>query len=162
MTNQKPRKLLSIDLLKGISIILVLLTHVNMSAQQKNGIFAHFWIFAAVCIFMIVSAYNYSMRGAKDYFTPGVFLPRVLRTLLPWIIVWLVEIIYRSLFTEYSLSIHRLILLFLNGGNGPGGYYIPMLFQLLIVFPILYKLLEDEKTRLKMSFFCSAFVMNSL
>lgn len=156
MTNQR---LLSIDLLKGISIILVLLTHVNMTAQQKVSIFANLWIFAAVCIFMIVSAYNYSMRGAEDYYTPGVFLPRLLRILFPWIIIWLVEIIYLSLFTESPLSLHRLILLFLNGGNGPGGYYIPMLFQLLIVFQILYQLLEDEKTRLKMSCFLLLFCL---
>lgn len=48
------------------------------------------------------------------------------------------------------------IFAFLTGGWGPGAYYIPLLFQLLLIFPILYRTYQ----RNAMEGFCKVFALS--
>lgn len=140
---------LSLDVLKAISIILIILTHVNVTDAQRSELLYNFWVYPAVPIFMVISAFNYTERGVESWFSSGVFLKRCGRLLIPYVIVFAIEII-RSVYLNGKIgSAISIISSFLCGGGGPGGYYIAMLFQLLVIFPVVYSLLKPQESRLK-------------
>lgn len=146
----EPIRIQSIEYLKAIAIVLVIVTHV-LSQSQKLKVGASFWIYMAVPIFMILSGYTYSLSvskkritNIKQYFNRELMIARISRLIIPYLIVVVVEVLlYYIIPVIYPASgvalqpIKELLFKFLQGGRGPGSYYIPILIQLLFIFPFM-------------------------
>ena len=128
-----------INLIKSFSIIAVIILH-TIPSNILFTIFAPFHIWHAVPIFIMIAGMNstlsafkqgefnflneYSVYKLKKYFQ---------RILIPFSIVWLVEIYVLILRNEATTG--KIILTFFTGGIGPGSYFTPLFIQHLIVFP---------------------------
>ena len=75
------------------------------------------------------------------------------RILIPYSMMFIAEVILQSLTKSAKMNS---IFAFLTGGWGPGAYYIPLLFQLLLIFPILYRTYQ----RNAMEGFCKVFALS--
>ena len=118
----------------------------------------------AVPIFMVLSGYlltrSYNHRGYEDLLSvlsPKVVVPLFLRYVLPFLLLLPFEIRYALKKAQVS-SISELLTGLACGGWGPGGYYVCMLFQLIIVFPFIWYLVK----RLRAWGFVCCFILNFL
>lgn len=134
-----------IDLLKSISIIFVIIQH-SYTLNLLDKYFASFYILQSVSVFIILSGYNLSQSYEKnnvntllELYSPHVIVKRFKRILIPFTFIWIVQIVLIIIVRE-RLPLGRIITNYLTGGEGPGGYYVPTLIQLTILFPIIYKI----------------------
>ena len=139
-----------IDILKIISIIMVVFFHTTDAIKITN---------IAVPIFLVITGFNLAqsitIRGHesfKTYYSPAVLWKRINRFLLPYLIFVICEII--ALACENRLSFSMLAN-FILGGYGPGSYYTPLVFQILLFFPFIFYLLKRHKSCIFLFFFIS-------
>ena len=135
-----------IDYLKGIAIIMVILTHVGFASDivKTNFLFPYF-IYMAVPIFMLITGFNYAnsyiKRNCNDFkqmYNLKLLITRFLRLTIPFIIILLLEYICHF----PGIIKHSFMLNFFQGGIGRGNYYFPIMLQLIFIFPILYHYLK--------------------
>lgn len=132
-----------LDYLKAICVIMVIITHYEWA--DKTSPFFTMLINMAVPVFMIVSGYNFAMSNRKKaegklskMYGWSMIKPKLIRFLVPFFAICLIEML---LLVAENREIHPLRL-FLLGAYGPGSYYVPIMLQLLIIFPIIYILVE--------------------
>lgn len=133
----------NIDWLKTLCILLVIYIHaVPREVQMLLG--RPFYLPHAVPVFMILFGYNRvksaERRDLEDidelYDSPFIF-KQLKSVLLPYIVLWLfVELPYWRAIGELNIS--ELFLSFIQGGRGPGGYFIVLMVQAILLFPLLY------------------------
>ena len=125
-----------IDVLKGFSILFVLLNH-SLPFYFKKGILFCLWGELAVPTFLLIQVYHYFRRGKKK--TNIVTLCK--RIFLPFLTAQLI-VFFISIFVNND--IHRVLTnVCKSGGLGPGEYYIWIYIQFLILLP-LFKLLSNK------------------
>lgn len=134
-----------LDYLKAICVILVVITHYDW-ASKSSYIFTMV-INMAVPIFMIISGYNFAMSNKKKtdgsilaMYSPKMIFPKLERFLAPFFIICIIEII---ILAEEEMHINP-FRIFVMGAYGPGSYYVPLMIQLLIIFPIIFILVEKS------------------
>lgn len=142
---KKKQRIQFIDYLKAICVIMVIITHYDWN-EKTTPIFTML-INMAVPIFMIVSGYNMAMSNLKK--TDGriknmygwkLLKPKLVRFLLPFFAVCLIEIIILVIEGKH-LDLFRIFVL---GAYGPGSYYVPILLQMLILFPLIFILMRKS------------------
>jgi peptidoglycan/LPS O-acetylase OafA/YrhL len=136
-----------IDILKGIGMVLVIITHYNWTSREKLNYLFPFWVSPAVPIFIIISGYVYSMsyerNGVKtlpDGYRYRFVINKIIRYTIPFLMAYLVEVIFyikSGNFTPYDLLVN-----FISGGTGPGSYYYPIMIQFIFVFPFVYSIVK--------------------
>lgn len=149
------------DYVKVLMKTFIIVAHVPLitGAMRADLQFA-FWIDQAVPFFWLISAflfnlafYRHGSERPRDELRRDRLAPRLKRVVVPYTIVFSVLLllvfrqsdIYASASQLVGIDIphSRSMLLpatlvdYLCGGNGPGGYYIPMLFQMYLVLPFL-------------------------
>lgn len=161
---KNPTRLMAIDYLKALAIVLVIINH-SLSEDLQLKIGGPFWISMAVPIFMIVSGFTYAMSADrnkidsfKEYFTRELIIKRLSRFILPFVFIFALELVLKSLvaieFQSPSMKKDSSLLLsFLSGGGGPGGYYVPLLVQLVFIFPCIYFLYKRSPLNTILLFF---------
>ncbi len=134
-----------LDYLKAVCVIMVIITHYDWT--DKTSPFFTMLINMAVPVFMIVSGYNFAMSNRKNaegklkkMYGWDVLKPKLIRFLVPFFAICIIEIIL--LYIE-DRSIHPLRI-FLLGAYGPGSYYVPVMLQLLVIFPVIYVLVAKN------------------
>lgn len=150
------KRIYFLDYMKAISVLMVIITHIDWA--EKNLFQFLFIINMAVPIFMIISGFNFDMSYTKRIqareatlgrpatiweqlqimYSPANLWPRIVRFATPFIPIAILEWILKSV-AHVEVSVPRLFLL---GGFGPGSYYVPLLFELLAIFPIIYLLVK--------------------
>lgn len=136
----------NIDLLKTISIILVILVHsLPRDVQMLIGrplILQH-----AVPIFMVLFGYNRVKSVEKKNITQTIELykwdyvwKQIKTILVPYILVWLMFEFPMGRYLEATPI--EFIRSFALGGRGPGGYFIVLMIQAILFFPILYHIFK--------------------
>lgn len=132
-----------VDVLKGISVIFVIITHYNWSEKQRLiGLFP-FFVDMAVPIFMIISGYVFT----KSYIKKGIvcfenayelplILKRLLRYVIPFMMAYVIELAWFFVFGD-GLNGHDIVANFFGGGIGQGSYYFPMLIQITFFLPVI-------------------------
>lgn len=149
-----PHYMLQIDLLKGLAIISVLMLHTLPASILAASAF-HFHIAQAVPIFIVLMSFSaYRSFGRKVEPTTHLlldFYPRYLRErTIRYLVPLLVFILAVSAMLRYHLSAppetmfndltSRMECLFnipCYPLEGPGGYFLPLLFQLIIILPLM-------------------------
>lgn len=137
------------DVLKGICILIVIVTHCNWTAQERLAFFFPYWINMAVPVFMVVTGFLYanSVNAAKsfrDLYSFEILSGKVLRLAVPFTIAWLIEqaafaVQYRSLFFS---SFPEMAANYLSGASGPGSYYFPIMVQFVFLAPLLLQMIR--------------------
>ncbi len=140
------------DMLKGICIIFVLINHFIDAEDQELKIFFPYWGDMAVPLFMILSGYLYAesyKRNKIESFSQAYefsfVLKKVFRFAIPFFLLFIVEMMLERGYLGTGYSLFEMAMLFLRGGNGPGGYYIPMLIQFIFLFPVIYFIIRRKK-----------------
>jgi peptidoglycan/LPS O-acetylase OafA/YrhL len=158
-----------IDFLKGIACLSVILTH-TFDRDTFLSILGPFHINQAVPIFIIIAGYNgalfYQRRNflfsdcLKRYYDPSILFHRIKRIILPFSLIWMVQILIIIYFSniELNLGIEGLVASFLTGGWGPGSYFVPVILQHILLLPILYYIAMRGADRMILI----AFILNLL
>ncbi|MBS4537869.1 acyltransferase [Clostridium sp. D2Q-11] len=140
--NKKKNRLIAIDYLKTISILLVIFTHA-ISAKFNDRILGPFWIDMAVPIFMIISGLTYSLSAKRkdinkfsEWFIWDNLKKKLTRVLIPYAVIISIEVGAYTIIDPQSFG--KLLYKVTTGGWGPGSYYIPILLQLMVIFPLLF------------------------
>ena len=101
----------------------------------------------AVPVFMMITGYNFAMSterktdgSFKQMYSKEQIWPKLVRFIKPFIPVYIIEIILLLVTKEK----YNFLLLFFEGGIGPGSYYVPCLVQFLFVFPVIYALVKKN------------------
>lgn len=140
-----PQRIEFLDYLKAICVIMVIVTHYDWA--DKTSPFFTMLINMAVPVFMIVSGYNFAMSNRKKaegklgkMYGWSVIKPKLVRFLVPFFTICLIEI-GLLIIEEREIDPLRIFLL---GAYGPGSYYVPVMLQLLVIFPIIYILVDKN------------------
>lgn len=143
MEEAKKQRIDFLDYVKAICVIMVIITHYDWT-DKTSPAFTMF-INMAVPVFMIVSGYNFAMSNRKKaegrlgkMYGWNMMKPKLIRFLVPFFTICMIEI---ALLAFEDKNIHPLRI-FLLGGYGPGSYYVPIMLQLLVIFPIIYILVQ--------------------
>lgn len=153
-------RIVAVDYLKAIAAILVILTHA-LSKSQRLKIGGPFWISMAVPIFMIISGFTNALsadkaglNSIKKFYKKEELFREFSGILSPYFLIIFLEFFlafYQLFILEtgpfVSFTIKDYLLYFLTGGTTPGSYYIPILIQFVIVFPIMYILFKKSASK---------------
>lgn len=134
-----------LDVLKGICILLVILTHFDWTEGQTLRFLFPFWLNLAVPIFVIISGFLYTVSFEKKgisnikfaYDTKRV-LERIYRFLVPFLLIYGMELLLKIFVLEEKLTVGETLLQLLLGGYGPGSYYFQYMIQFIFIFPLIY------------------------
>lgn len=143
MKEENRKRIEFLDYVKAVCVIMVIVTHYDWS--DKTSPFFTMLINMAVPVFMIVSGYNFAMSNCKKadgklarMYGWNMIKPKLVRFLVPFFSICFIEI--GLLFIEErNINPFRIFLL---GAYGPGSYYVPVMLQLLVIFPLIYVLVE--------------------
>lgn len=134
-----------LDYLKAICVIMVIITHYDWA--DKTSPFFTMLINMAVPVFMIISGYNFAMSNSRKaggklrkMYGWDMMKPKLVRFLVPFFSICLLEI---ALLIINDREIHP-FRIFLLGAYGPGSYYVPVMLQMLVIFPIIYVLIDKN------------------
>lgn len=128
-----------IDYLKGVSIFLILLNHV---IYNLNEIYAPFWIFQAVPLFLLIQvfhtkrAFDSGKTTFKKWFSKKSIVKLLKRIFLPFVVV---QVIWTIIFVAQGQVPWGVI----EGGAGPGSYYVWIYLQFWLIIP-LFVFLKDK------------------
>ncbi|MBP9997263.1 MAG: acyltransferase family protein [Lachnospiraceae bacterium] len=132
-----------IDILKGISIIFVIITHYGWNEDQRLAALFPYYIDMAVPTFMVISGYVFSASYLKkgiihfeDAYELIHVVKRVIRYTIPFLVAYLLEVGF-TLYNNNEISFSGFVINFLKGGFGPGSYYYPEMIQLTFFLPVI-------------------------
>ena len=90
----------SIDMLKGVCIIFVIVTHFASSEETLRFLFP-LWIVMAVPLFMIISGYVYAgsyirndIKTFGDAYRPKFLIDKMIRYTIPYTVAWVIEFLW--------------------------------------------------------------------
>lgn len=146
------------DQIKGMAILFVVLTHLPFwDAGTRLGLGFPFWVDQAVPLFMVTSGFVLFRDTSGEGGAPR----RLARLLIPYTISFVAMMavlkarngasVETSVATVLGLSLGEAeslgkplatLALFVCGGPGPGGYYIPVLVELYLLAPLLRRVLS--------------------
>jgi len=100
----------------------------------------------AVAIFLIISGYllcgSMDKCTMKEWYTKRNIIPRVLRFYFPFVFIFAVGLIYKIFVLRYEYTFLEVVARFILGGFKPGSYYITILAELVVVFPVIYAVVK--------------------
>ena len=134
----------TIDIIKAVSIILIIITHYSWTVEQRQNVVFPLVIDMAVPIFMFLSGYvgamSFDKKGvdslAKAYSLHQI-VHKYIRYTIPYLIFLVVEFLIPTI-TKPKGSKSEMLKWIINGAEGPGSYYYPILVQLIFLFPLIY------------------------
>lgn len=137
----------TVDVIKGICILFVIITHFEWQNSERMALGFPFWIDMAVPVFMIISGYVSSLsaekrniKGVSDLYLPSVIVPKLIRYTIPFLIIYLINSVI--FFSDGSWGISQIVFGIFSGGTGPGAYYYPVLIQFVFLFPVVYGIIK--------------------
>lgn len=139
----------SIDFVKGILILCVIITHYAWQNHERLKLLFPFWVDMAVPLFMVISGFVYAKSFQKTNattidkaYTLDSILKKAIRYSVPFCIIFLVEEIILSVALGVRHNPLQMVNAFLNGGYGPGSYYYPLMMQFIFFFPVIYAIIR--------------------
>lgn len=144
----------TLDFLKGICIILVIITHYSWNVTQRVQFLFPFWVSIAVPIFMLITGYVYSLSYNKSssnslrvIYTPKNIIVKILRYTIPFAPVFIAEVVLYIIFKGERYTIIRFVKDFFKGGYGPGSYYHPVMIQVVFIMPLIWYVINRYKEK---------------
>lgn len=132
-----------IDFLKGLSIIFVVLTHC-IPFQEK--ILFSFWGGQAVPFFLLIQVFHYFKKGNYNKVSWKKVLKRII---LPFVTMLAISFVCRMVLADdNNQRINIIKTTIINGGIGPGSYYIWIYLQFALLLPLFGKLITILEKRI--------------
>jgi len=146
-----------IDLLKAIMIAFVIIDH-GLGYINRFGLGLELWERMAIPLFLIILGFNMGKsfarednRSLKSLYSLSYFKKKFWRFLFPYLVFYIVstsigfliygtyfpETFYENWFLEYIVFQRSLL-------EGPGNWFIPVLFQSILIMPLLYYLFTKK------------------
>lgn len=153
----------TVDVLKGVAILFVIFNHYAWSEEQRLIPFFPYIINMAVPVFMMISGYvltasleHRNIESLSDCYDRNILIKRFLRYSVPYFIICFWEIL--DPFIDIGKgSILEYIRWVINGTEGQGSYYYPLLIQLITAFPLIFfTIRKKRKNGLIICFFINA------
>ncbi len=137
---EKNERIHLLDLIKGILIIFIIITHYNWTVEQRRMMLFPYWIDMAVPVFMIISGYVYALSykrnrisSLKDAYEYKEITSKLIRYTIPFLMAFAFEFfLYKINGIEIRLSSA------LTGGIGPGSFHYPVMVQYVFLYPLVY------------------------
>ena len=154
---QKQRSVF-LDMLKMVCVIMVIITHVSWSQRERASFIFPFIIDMAVPVFMIISGYLRAKKiekiGFKKFISIRTSLLSFGNLMIAYVMVAIVEIIAAILSYRFHLGLDYSYILsskiffkwLFTGLSGPGSYYMPVMVQLIIFYPLIWFLVKKFKS----------------
>lgn len=141
MTYKEPEHIDWIDGAKGIAILGVILVHCIPCYHEVGAIFH---IDQCVPVFVFITAYLSSLHfeSIKAYFKKQRIVNMIKKIILPFLIVLLVQLTCFALAGRQP-SAKSVVM---NGGIGPGSYYIWLYVQMWVIIPFVVWLVRKVPT----------------
>jgi len=149
-------KYFQIDFLKAIMIFLVIFDHM-VSWNIKSEIGVTLWERISIPIFLVIMGFNMglSFKGKGDLtlrelYSWRYFKSKILRYIIPFLILYAVSTFIGLFMYGFDISAlyygqyypsHGIINFFIGYLLfwGPGNWFLPLLFQSILILPLLYK-----------------------
>ncbi|OJF94722.1 acyltransferase [Alkalibacterium sp. 20] len=148
----------NIDFIKALAIISVILIH-GLSHDSLYAILAPYYIWQTVPVFMILVGFNSANSFMKkDYdrlseiFNQHYIMNKAKRILLPFTFIWLAQVLIQFFYFD-NTNIAELFRSFLEGGYGPGSYFVPLIVQATLLIPFIYLILKKQPTKMMVVLF---------
>lgn len=127
----KKKRFYIIDILKVIACFFVFRIHMG-----PMTVYVPFVLFA-VPIYIFITGYNYTQSSLRLNKPPlAVMLKRAVRLYIPYMAFAIVQLVLiLALKADYNPL--NIAISFFVGGYGPGNYYLLLMFQIILVFPVL-------------------------
>lgn len=148
----------TVDLLKGLCVLFVILSHSSFSSLERRWLLFPFWVDMAVPLFMILSGYVYfasyereGVRSLLETYAPRRIARRALRYVVPFLAVFILELLASFVYIRWSGEpvdwLAQPVRALLTGGApGAGSYYTPIMIQFIFLFPLVYALIKRANT----------------
>jgi len=145
-----------VDFLKAAMIFLVIFDHI-VSWSIKSEIGVTLWERISISVFLVLMGFNMgkSFQGngdlsLKQLYSKSYFKSKILRYIIPFLILYAVSTFIGLFMYGFDISAmyhgqyypnHGFINLFIGFLPfwGPGNWFLPLLFQSILILPILYK-----------------------
>jgi len=128
----------NIDYIKAICIILIIVTHFNWNSETRECLLFPYWIDMAVPILMIVTGFNYFHSWERG-FNIKKLTSYVSRLIIPYCVLVIPQVI--ELYIK-KVSLIEIIKNTIAGGYGPGGYYVPVMIQVVLLFGLIHYIVK--------------------
>lgn len=146
------KRFFQVDLLKALMILLVIIDH-SIAYANLYGKGFELWERIAIPMFLIIMGFNmgksFAREGNKslrELYSWNYFKKKFWRYVYPYIILYIIGTIFgfilygatfpdtfnKNWFLEYIVFQKSLL-------EGPGNWFIPVLFQSILIMPLLYK-----------------------
>ena len=153
-----------IDVLKALMIFLVIFDH-TIPWDIKNNMGVALWERISIPIFMIIMGFNigHSFQKKKNknlesYYTEGYFGKKIIRFIVPFIILYIVSTAIGSMIYGPSIDLieagqwgtrydERHLIIGILPFWGPGNWFIPVIFGAIIILPLVYKGFSGSTTK---------------
>lgn len=142
-----------IDILKLISIIMIIITHDPYFVENYTQPLCVFVLDMAVPIFIFISGYNYVKSVINHGFTKrelyrkSYILKRLFRFLSPYSLIFFSVMLLSIVFKGKEYTLYSVAIEYIKGGYGPGAYYTPIMIQFVLLSPIFYTILSAKKKK---------------
>lgn len=147
--NTKDARNHTLDILKAAAIIMIVVTHFSWTASQRLNIVFPYIINMAVPTFMFISGYvgNMSMERNRisrlsQAYSKEILIKKLLRYIIPYFLIVIWNITDPNI--EIDVLNKGLFKWVMNGTDGQGSYYFPVLIQFVFVFPLIYFIVKRE------------------
>lgn len=142
----------TINVLKGIAILMVVFTHYSWTAEERLNPIFPFLVNMSVPIFMVISGYVGSLsftRNKIESLSTAYELNYIFQKLIRYTVPYVLTVIWEIF--DYNISLGKScegllgkLRWILNGTFGQGSYYYLILIQLVFVFPAIYFIIEHN------------------
>ena len=124
----------SLDFVKGICILLVLLHHTTGEVFHQDSLF-YIWGYPAVPLFLLIQVFHFLKYG---YDKKGINLMKIWkRAVLPFLIVEVLIFVCYLILNPSVSWMSKFIDALYWGGKGPGSYYPWIYIQFALLLPLL-------------------------
>lgn len=148
------KRLWKFDYIKAMAVISVILIHATEVEKVRSNVIFPFYIWLAVPTFMLISGYMNAKSCEKHgitrlvaWYEPKYLGKKILFIMIPYLIIYVCEWASQIVFFHRIVGIRECIYVLFTGGWGPGSYYVLMLVQLMLVFPLIYFLVVKMPRR---------------
>jgi peptidoglycan/LPS O-acetylase OafA/YrhL len=160
---EQKERFFQIDVLKAVMIFLVIFDHF-VDWDVKNEIGVALWERISIPVFLVIMGFNmgrsFQNQGdlsLKELYSWSYFKRKILRYIVPFLILYAVSTFIGLFMYGFDLSAmwnnqyspdHGFIHLFIGFLPfwGPGNWFLPVLFQSILIMPLLYKAFTKNRT----------------
>lgn len=148
LRNNEHSRYHSVDFIKGICIIFIVITHCNFNDIERLKFLFPFWIDMAVPVFMVLSGFVYGksfqrkhISSLDDAYSWDYIIGKIIRYTIPFALVFGIELLL-SVINNQGINIFQIGFDYLCGGYGPGSYYYPVMIQFVFLAPVFFIIVD--------------------